>query len=81
MCQIGNNMSSISDMEKNFLELRLQLANLKIELLTKRVKELEEKVTQLENTTESSFKTAAYNPRGITEARDNKTNSGSGNTR
>lgn len=75
------NMSSSSDLEKSLLELRLQLANARIELLTDRVKKLEERVAELENKTELSFKTAAYNPRGITEARGNRTNSGSGNAR
>ncbi len=74
-------MSNCSDIEKSLLELRLQLANARIELLMQNVKKLEERVAELENKTELSSKMAAYNPRGITEARDNRTNTGSGDRR
>lgn len=75
-------MSTTSELEKKILQLELKIFNLRIISLEQKIKELQTKIDDLESEKRgSSFKTAAYNPKGLTEARGIRTNTDSNNTR
>lgn len=75
------------DLSDSLLNLKLEIAKLKIELLQQRVADLETNFDKLitrlygSKKSELSFRSAAYNPKGVTNARGTKINNDNNNTR